>query len=695
MNNIRKGFRSEKAQMIYLPGGGRAQLAQVRTLAVTAHKAKAFKEAESYYRAILRALPADPWTLNYLGLTFHAQGQQDQAKEVLEKAVRASPQHIEAWINLANVELALGNLDACERVLKAALEKNAGATQLTIKLANLLSTKGNALEALALLTSTAFHRPDDTALLQAWGAAFIQAVPLPHDARIDALICHVLSLPSTWASSYARPVYRYLNKHPVIMDWMARQLSPEAGLSGFYEDAATALSVIQPLIRMMALSSAIDVDHEAFFTSLRRQQLEEVSNPSPNAAALHPFSIALAQFCFNNDYVFFETAEEKAQLASLKAAIENSVAPGEIDWRRVVCFCSYRPLTDLSVAERIAQPPHHEALQDLVNQQFAEPAAEGKIKPTVAKLRPIEDRVSQKVQGMYESSPYPRWTKPCVVNPVASFAQALAIDGLSGLSQDRPIDAQTRILVAGCGTGQHSMLTGGRYRPAQVTAVDLSLPSLAYAVRKSRECGLTNIDFFQGDLLDVGHLSQQFDLIESQGVLHHMEDPMRGWKALVDVLRPGGLMKIGLYSRRARKTIFDLRDRYAQEGIIPGADEVRAIRRDIIARANSGDANMQLFLTIRDFFSLNETIDLLFHLQESVYSPVEIAAMIETLGLRFIGMCLPQNNFRTIFLAEHGADADLTSLRQWDAFEQRHPNAFIGMLTFWVMKPAGDETLPV
>lgn len=198
---------------------------------------------------------------------------------------------------------------------------------------------------------------------------------------------------------------------------------------------------------------------------------------------------------------------------------------------------------------------------------------------------------------------------------------------------------------------------------------------------------MSNINYLHGDLLDAQHLGHRFDLVESVGVLHHMEDPMRGWKALVDVLEPGGMMKIGLYSRRARETIVELRTHYVRGDVVPGPDEVRAIRRDIIARANVGDPKLQQFLAIRDFFSLNEAIDLLFHVQESAYSLVEIAAMIEELGLQFLGMCLPQDNFRTLFLAEQGSDADVTSLFQWDQFEQRHPNAFIGMFVFWLVKP--------
>ena len=51
----------------------------------------------------------------------------------------------------------------------------------------------------------------------------------------------------------------------------------------------------------------------------------------------------------------------------------------------------------------------------------------------------------------------------------------------------------------------------------------------------------------QADILDFkDKLNKQFDIIESIGVLHHMDNPMAGWKILTDCLKPGGLMKIGL-----------------------------------------------------------------------------------------------------------------------------------------------------
>ena len=96
------------------------------------------------------------------------------------------------------------------------------------------------------------------------------------------------------------------------------------------------------------------------------------------------------------------------------------------------------------------------------------------------------------------------------------------------------------ILIAGCGTGQHSLETAALFDSSQITAVDLSLASLAYAQRKTKELGITNIEYFQGDILKLDQQAQKFDVIESGGVLHHMDDPMAGWHVLTKLSNPGG-----------------------------------------------------------------------------------------------------------------------------------------------------------
>ena len=58
-------------------------------------------------------------------------------------------------------------------------------------------------------------------------------------------------------------------------------------------------------------------------------------------------------------------------------------------------------------------------------------------------------------------------------------------------------------------------------------------------MQKTRKLGVTNIEYMQGDILKLNQLERQFDIIESVGVLHHMDDPLAGWKVLVDRLRTG------------------------------------------------------------------------------------------------------------------------------------------------------------
>jgi 2-polyprenyl-3-methyl-5-hydroxy-6-metoxy-1,4-benzoquinol methylase len=145
------------------------------------------------------------------------------------------------------------------------------------------------------------------------------------------------------------------------------------------------------------------------------------------------------------------------------------------------------------------------------------------------------------------------------------------------------------ILIAGCGTGQHSIGTSQLFKGVKILAVDLSIASLAYAKRKTIELGIENIDYKQADLLKLGSLNKGFDIIESAGVLHHLENPFEGWKALLSLLRPNGLMFLGFYSELARQDIVRVRDLISAEGIGSSAKEIRDCRKRLL---NSNDSNL-------------------------------------------------------------------------------------------------------
>ena len=69
-----------------------------------------------------------------------------------------------------------------------------------------------------------------------------------------------------------------------------------------------------------------------------------------------------------------------------------------------------------------------------------------------------------------------------------------------------------------------------RFRDIRILAIDLSLSSISYAIRKTREAGITNVEYAQADILKLGDIARTFDIIESGGVLHHLADPFVGWR---------------------------------------------------------------------------------------------------------------------------------------------------------------------
>src|SRR4030095_9892868 len=56
------------------------------------------------------------------------------------------------------------------------------------------------------------------------------------------------------------------------------------------------------------------------------------------------------------------------------------------------------------------------------------------------------------------------------------------------------------------------------------------------------------------------------------GVLHHLDDPFAGWRVLLELLRPGGFMYLGLYSALGRTHIVNVRSLIAERGYRSSAD---------------------------------------------------------------------------------------------------------------------------
>ena len=106
-----------------------------------------------------------------------------------------------------------------------------------------------------------------------------------------------------------------------------------------------------------------------------------------------------------------------------------------------------------------------------------------------------------------------------------------------------------RLLDAGCGTGEHTLLAAAR--GARATGVDISPRAIARARDKAAERGV-QADFEVADVLSLGHLGGTFDTIIDSGVFHVFsdEDRARYVASLASVLRPGGRCYLMCFSDR-------------------------------------------------------------------------------------------------------------------------------------------------
>jgi cyclopropane fatty-acyl-phospholipid synthase-like methyltransferase len=106
-----------------------------------------------------------------------------------------------------------------------------------------------------------------------------------------------------------------------------------------------------------------------------------------------------------------------------------------------------------------------------------------------------------------------------------------------------------RLLDAGCGTGEHTLLAASH--GAQATGVDIAPHAIARARDKAAARNLV-AGFEVADVLSLGQLGATFDTIIDSGLFHVFadEDRPRYVASLAAVLRPGGSCYLMCFSDR-------------------------------------------------------------------------------------------------------------------------------------------------
>ena len=403
-----------------------------------------------------------------------------------------------------------------------------------------------------------------------------------------------------------------------------------------------------------------DMGFERGLTYLRHAFLKH--QEALNNSSL-PALCALADYGFETEYIFDITPSEQDGLNALKAEEDFHEDP-----INVALYGCYDFLYKLDEAEDIVNTC--EGINGLIQKHIVKCLERKEISKNIPAITEISDGVSSFVRAQYEVFPYPRWN-----NVLSSYAN----EPLMQPFKNRPLD----MLIAGCGTGAEAASIASGFPTSTVLAVDLSTASLSYGIQRSRELGIDNIDFRHGDILKLGTIDKKFDYVASSGVLHHMEDPMAGWRVITGLLKDDGIMRIALYSRKAREHIINIRnliEKDEYENDLAGMRKFRSQARSIL-----DEKAYDRITTVSDYYKASECRDLLFHVQEHQYDLPEIENALDELGLAFIKMSARPAVAQTL-QQETGKNPEVASLQDWHEFEDLHPDSFIGMYQFWCKK---------
>ena len=421
------------------------------------------------------------------------------------------------------------------------------------------------------------------------------------------------------------------------------------------------------LLALMNKTILPDPQIEKLLTIVRREILEAFYNHEKifEAKNLSSFIYALSLHCFLNEYVYMPSSQEMEKVEVLCDNVKMKKEGGkqEVKLRLALIGC-YMPLHLLSNAQGLIGGEDEE-FDALLRIQVNEPLEEEKLE--VPHRGSIKDDISLKVQAQYEANPYPRWTslsqfEPTTLHDFVKKHFPHSFKASSSLTSPK-------ILVAGCGTGQHVFNTAHQFKDAHVLGVDLSRASLAFAMRKAKTLGASAVEFLQADILELNDLNQKFDVIECIGVLHHMRDPKAGLRSLVQLLQPEGLMQIGLYSEIARLDIVAAHQFIVEKGYAATQEDIQKCRQSILNLAED-DLIKKVTHTI-DFYTLSTCRDLLFHVQEHQFNLLQIAEIVKELNLEFLGFELRDKTILKKYRHQFPDDPTAISLSDWHQFETR------------------------
>lgn len=189
------------------------------------------------------------------------------------------------------------------------------------------------------------------------------------------------------------------------------------------------------------------------------------------------------------------------------------------------------------------------------------------------------------------------------------------------------------ILVAGCGTNQGAVLAYTN-PSARVVALDVSSAALHHHRHLAERYDLTNLELHRLPVEQVESLGQDFDLVIATGVLHHLDDPTAGMRALAGLLRPEGVLAVMLYAHYGRIGVQLMQSIFTDLGL-PQEESSLDIVRDAVARVGPHHPLTGYLRIAPDLAYDAGLVDTFLHEREAAFTIDECRALVKDAGLAF------------------------------------------------------------
>ncbi len=677
---------------------------QLINQAIKFHIAGNISEAEELYRYLIKQGCNDQRVWSNYGVILKDHGKLSEAESSYRKAIELNPDFAIAHSNLGGILHDLGKLQEAEISTRKAIELNPDYTEAHSNLGTILHDLGKLQEAEICERNAIKLQPDFTNAYYNIGNIFkdlgksqdafesyLKVIEInPRHSNVHLALTRFLrdSDPSLFDNLKLKKVLNALLEkndlpHQELFNTFKFLYSDE--MINILENLDSDFSRLELLIKNKVIINALkkiifyDPKFETVLTNARKKICYRIANNIDTVNELQ-FIIALGEQCFLNEYVYSFTEEEKISVERILKKCRD----GELNEINISILSCYSPLYKLldQITSLKCFNSSNQSFHELIELQNTEPKKEIELSKRIKRLGTINDDISRKVKSQYEQNPYPRWRYGNAaiekkIPVTLSINHSIEPNSISHNMDNK----QLKVLIAGCGTGQHILHTQ-QYMNAQIIGIDLSSSSLAYTQRKIDELEIDNVELIQMDILEVDLLEEKFDIIESSGVLHHMSNPSKGLSKLLGILKDNGFLKLGLYSELARRDIIKARNYISSQAIKTNEDNIRKFRDTVF----SGEIPTLNSLTkSSDFYTLSSCRDLCFHAQEHRFTINQLHQILKSNHLEFLGFVLPKE-VKYTYKQHFPQDTKQINLQNWEEFEEQYPNTFAGMYQFWVAK---------